>query len=305
MVTRADLDRQSKAKQTSTSGINHFSALASMSPSSGSASGDSDSLVTTAKPAEPLVNQAGPASFATAAASLVGDVDRMSLNNPASSTAAAIAEDSASDWRQAIRKTGSSGRSSAAWRDASSTNNSGASGDGMFRGSSSRLMGRVQQPSSSSQPSSTHQPTLIKNPSSLANRPQAGNYQGAPKGAAIGGPRQYGQSLPMNPQSTVELHDFSAELKTEDLHAFVQRLVPALVSSPQASANYRLKWQDDTSCFVVCATVELANDLLAAAHVSSSDSSPILVRPFSQENCHLHPKQPQKASTSADAESSN
>lgn len=164
-------------------------------------------------------------------------------------TAPAGGDDSLGGWRQAISKTKTPG-------------------GGMFRGSSAGLMSRIGGPQSATGTTSQSQPVGQNSGQAKPRFQKTGNLP----------------NLPMTPNCTVELHDFSAELKTDDLHAFVSQRCPALQKD---AGNYRLKWQNDTSCFVVCASPELADELLSSA--ASSDYS-VSVRAFAQENCLIKPK---------------
>lgn len=105
--------------------------------------------------------------------------------------------------------------------------------------------------------------------------------------------RHFSQNLPMLPERSFELYDFSPELKTEDLHAFVRAALPS------AEGHYRLKWQNDTSCWCICESDSLCQLLLSVLLTPiEEENSKIHVRPYAQENVQLKPKEQQPSSVS-------
>lgn len=82
----------------------------------------------------------------------------------------------------------------------------------------------------------------------------------------------------MLPEVTLEFYDFPPSLRTSDLHGFAHK-------AAGVDGHYRLKWQNDTSCWIILDSPELADTALAHLKaVQQPDDACIRVRPYHPDN---------------------
>ena len=147
-----------------------------------------------------------------------------------------------------------------------------SSGDGMYRGSSSTLLSRGRiGPSSAygagAQPSSTRQ---FQSQAAVSGRqPHHGQHSGEHRRST---------NLPFIPENTLELHDFPKEMITADLQSFVSQV-------PGVENHYRLKWQNDTSCWLICESADLAHNVFSTlGALEQPDDARINIRRYDVAN---------------------
>ena len=123
----------------------------------------------------------------------------------------------------------------------------------MYRGSSSGIRPKISE---ASKPSANAQPS---------NKPTSRHHQ----------------NLPMTPECTLELYDFPTALKTADMHALVQQV-------PGVTGHYRLKWQHDTSCWLVLESAQMTDPVLEflgpQGTIKQDEDKRIYVRRWAAEN---------------------
>lgn len=82
----------------------------------------------------------------------------------------------------------------------------------------------------------------------------------------------------LNAEQTLEIYDFPEAWRTSDIRkAFAV-----------FEGQYRLKWQNDTSCFIHFETVEMASRALVEVHPEGA-----LIRPYAPENVITPPSKPE------------
>lgn len=209
-----------------------------------------------------------PSLSATAGAAGASKKERASF---AAVSFSQVATNDTSSW-QTFRKPAASAAASAQG-PSKPQGSAGGEGDGMYRGSSSTLMNRSRPVPSSSGQQTPRQHTAYR------RQPSGGSER-------AGG----GKNLPMLPEVTLELYDFPSSLRTGDLHGFVHK-------AAGVDGHYRLKWQNDTSCWIILDSPELADTALAHLQaVQQADGASISVRPYHADNVKPSERPPRSES---------
>lgn len=148
-----------------------------------------------------------------------------------------------------------------------------SSGDGMYRGSSSTLLnrGRPGPPSAfgaaGAQSSSTRQ--FQSQAAASGRQPHHGQHSSDHRRST---------NLPFVPENTLELYNFPKEMITADLQSFAGQV-------PGVENRYRLKWQNDTSCWLICESADLAHNVLdTLSALEQPDDARINIRRYDVAN---------------------